>query len=192
MSPKPKRMHPPPSSHRRRFLGHCAQWLAAGTALPLATPALAALPGARRLALAHTHTLEQIALVYALGDAFVTPALDSLNHFLRDHYSGAVGQMDPQLFHLLHQVQQALGARQPFEVISGYRSPATNATLRSTRAGGVAQHSLHMDGKAIDVRLPGVPLADLRDAARSLRGGGVGFYPREQFVHIDTGRVRHW
>ena len=77
-------------------------------------------------------------------------------------------------------------------MISGYRSPGTNATLRSTREGGVAKHSLHMDGKAIDVRLPGVPLADLRDAARSLRGGGVGFYPREQFVHIDTGRVRHW
>ena len=88
--------------------------------------------------------------------------------------------------------RNALGTQQPFEVISGYRSPGTNATLRSTREGGVAKHSLHMDGKAIDVRLPGVPLADLRDAARSLRGGGVGFYPREQFVHIDTGRVRHW
>ena len=185
-------MTPPQPSPRRRFLGHCAQWLATGTALPLATPSLAALPGARHLALDHTHTREQIALVYALGDTFLTPALASLNHFLRDHYSGEVGPMDPQLFDLLHRVQQALGTQQPFEVISGYRSPGTNATLRSTREGGVAKHSLHMDGKAIDVRLPGVSLADLRDAARSLRGGGVGFYPREQFVHIDTGRVRHW
>jgi uncharacterized protein YcbK (DUF882 family) len=193
MIPTPKHMHtPPPSSHRRRFLGHCAQWLVAGTALPLATPALAASPDARSLTLAHTHTNEQIALVYALGDAFITPALDSLNHFLRDHYNGAVGQMDPALFHLLHHVRRTLGTSEPFEVISGYRSPATNATLRGTRAGGVAKHSLHMDGKAIDVRLPGVPLADLRDAARSRRAGGVGFYPREQFVHIDTGRVRHW
>lgn len=186
-------MHtPPPPSLRRQFLGHCAQWLVAGTALPLATSALATSPDARSLALAHTHTRERIALVYALGDAFITPALDSLNHFLRDHYSGAIGQMDPELFHLLHAVRRELGANQPFEVISGYRSPATNATLRSTRAGGVAKHSLHMDGKAIDVRLPGVPLADLRDAARSMRAGGVGFYAREQFVHIDTGRVRHW
>ena len=192
MSPSPKRMHPPMPTHRRRFLGHCAQWLVAGTALPLATSARASVPDARQLALEHTHTREQIALVYALGDAFVTQALGSLNHFLRDHYSGEVGQMDPQLFHLLHQVRQELGTQQPFQVISGYRSPATNATLRNTRGGGVAKHSLHMDGKAIDVRLPGVPLADLRDAARSLGGGGVGFYPHEQFVHIDTGRVRHW
>ncbi|OJX30155.1 MAG: twin-arginine translocation pathway signal protein [Burkholderiales bacterium 68-12] len=185
-------MTPPLPSPRRRFLGHCARWLAAGAALPQAAPALAALPDARHLALEHTHTREQIALVYALGESFLAPALESLNHFLRDHYSGAVGPMDPQLFHLLHRVRQELGAQQPFQVISGYRSPGTNATLRETRGGGVARRSLHMDGKAIDVRLPGVSLADLRDAARSLRGGGVGFYPREQFVHIDTGRVRHW
>ena len=77
-------------------------------------------------------------------------------------------------------------------MISGYRCPATNTTLRNTRGGGVARRSLHMDGKAIDVRLPGVPLADLRDAALSLGMGGVGFYPREQFVHVDTGPVRRW
>ncbi|MGE4376958.1 MAG: YcbK family protein, partial [Burkholderiaceae bacterium] len=80
----------------------------------------------------------------------------------------------------------------PFEVISGYRSPATNNTLRNTRGGGVAKHSLHMVGKAIDVRLPGVPLTELRDAALSLRQGGVGFYPSAQFVHLDTGPVRRW
>ena len=88
--------------------------------------------------------------------------------------------------------RQELGTQQPFEVISGYRSPATNDTLRSTRGGGVAKHSLHMVGKAIDVRLPGVPLTELRDAALSLRQGGVGFYPSEQFVHLDTGPVRRW
>lgn len=177
---------------RRRFLGHGAQWLMAGAALPLAAPALAALPDARSLSFDHTHTSEHIALVYALDDVFVTPALSSLNHFLRDHYSGEVGQIDPQLFNLLHHVRQELGVQTPFQVISGYRSPKTNATLRSTRGGGVAKHSLHMDGQAIDVRLPGVPLADLRDAALSLRLGGVGFYPRDQFVHLDTGRVRNW
>ena len=184
---------------RRQFLGRslgAAQIAMAGVLLPATgramTASAAAAERARRLSFHHLHTLESTALVYARGDQYVPAALTHLNHFLRDHYSGEVGPMDPQLFDLLHRVQQALGTQQPFEVISGYRSPGTNATLRSTREGGVAKHSLHMDGKAIDVRLPGVPLADLRDAARSLRGGGVGFYPREQFVHIDTGRVRHW
>ena len=118
-------------------------------------------------------------------------ALTSLNRFLRDHYSGEIGPIDPQLFDLLHQVQQLVGSTRPFEVISGYRCAATNATLRETRGGGVAKHSLHMEGRAIDVRLPGVALADLRDAAVTLKAGGVGFYPG-QFVHIDTGRVRRW
>ena len=89
---------------------------------------------------------------------------------------------------------QALGGSVPlpYHIISGYRGPLTNARLRSTRGGGVAKRSLHMEGKAIDVRLPGVPLAELRDAALSLKAGGVGYYPRDQFVHIDTGRVRAW
>jgi uncharacterized protein YcbK (DUF882 family) len=88
-------------------------------------------------------------------------------------------------------VHQLVGATQPFQVISGYRSPATNETLRVTRGGGVARQSLHTEGRAIDVRLPGVALGDLRDAAVSLRAGGVGFYAG-QFVHLDTGRVRRW
>ena len=89
-------------------------------------------------------------------------------------------------------MRRELGVQTPFQVISGFRSPKTNANLRSTRGGGVAKRSLHMDGQAIDVRLPGVELSDLRDAALSLRLGGVGFYPRDQFVHLDTGRVRNW
>jgi uncharacterized protein YcbK (DUF882 family) len=177
---------------RRRFLHRSAQFLMAGSALPLAPPSMAALPGARSLSLDNTHTSERIALVYALGEQFVPQALTNLNHFLRDHYSGEVGLMDPLLFDLLHRLRQELGVQEAFQVISGYRSAATNSTLRNTRGGGVAKHSLHMDGKAIDVRLPGVPLADLRDAALSLRLGGVGFYPHEQFVHVDTGRVRTW
>src|SRR5690606_10964590 len=119
-------------------------------------------------------------------------SLGLLNRFLRDHYSGEVGRIDPQLFDLLHRVRGLLGANTPFEVISGYRSEATNDRLRSTRGGGVATRSLHMDGRAIDVRLPGVPLADLRDAALSMKAGGVGYYPGGRFVHIDTGRVRRW
>lgn len=180
------------ASARRRFLHHGARLAAAGALPGLSAPARASVPGVRGLALVHTHTHEQIDLVYAVDERYVPDALGSLNHFLRDHYTGDVGRIDPQVFDLLYRVQQALGSSRAFEVISGYRCPATNTRLRETRGGGVATRSLHMEGRAIDVRLPGVPLADLRDAALSLRAGGVGFYARDQFVHIDTGRVRAW
>jgi uncharacterized protein YcbK (DUF882 family) len=175
---------------RRRFLKHSA--LAAASALPLARHARASVaPGGRELSMVHTHTGERIAIVYAIGQAYRPDALDVLNRFLRDHYSGAIAPIDPRLFDLLHQVKSLVGGTQPFAVVSGYRSAATNETLRTTRGGGVARHSLHIEGRAIDVRLPGVSLADLRDAAASLKAGGVGYY-RDQFVHIDTGRVRRW
>jgi uncharacterized protein YcbK (DUF882 family) len=190
---RPKLISLQPS--RRSFLHRSAQAMLLGGALGLAgRSARAAAPSARSLVLDHTHTRERIDLVYASGEHYLPQALGSLNHFLRDHYSGDVGQIDPQLFDLLHAVRLALGSGAPlsYQIISGYRSPLTNARLRSTRGGGVASHSLHMDGMAIDVRLPGVPLAELRDAALSLKAGGVGYYPRDQFVHIDTGRVRSW
>lgn len=95
--------------------------------------------------------------------------------------------IDPNLFDLLHRVRRELGVSQSFEVISAYRCPTTNESLRTTRSGGVAQRSLHMDGKAIDIRLPGVPLSDLRDVALSLRAGGVGYYPGEQFLQYRPG-----
>ena len=174
---------------RRHFLKRSA--LAAASALPLARKAQASVPPRRELALVHTHTHERIALVYAVEQAYMPAALTTLNRFLRDHYSGDVAPIDPRLFDLLHRVNALVGGTQPFEVISGYRSPATNERLRSTRGGGVARHSLHLEGRAIDVRLPGVPLADLRDAAVSLKMGGVGYYAG-QFVHVDTGRVRRW
>jgi uncharacterized protein YcbK (DUF882 family) len=180
------------SPSRRRFLHHAAGLAATGALPAIATPARAASPGSRSLAFSHTHTRERIELVYAHDQDYVAPALASLNHFLRDHYSGEVGTIDPRMFDLLHRVQSLLGVQRAFEVISGYRCPATNLRLKQTRAGGVATGSLHMEGRAIDVRLPGVPLAELRDAALQLRAGGVGFYPREQFVHIDTGAVRRW
>jgi uncharacterized protein YcbK (DUF882 family) len=185
-------MNMPLQSARRRFLRQAA--LAAAGALPAlsATTARASAPGLRGLAMAHTHTGERVDIVFAVEDRYVPEALGSLNRFLRDHYTGDVGLIDPAVFDLLHRVQQVLGSEREFEVISGYRCPATNTRLRETRGGGVARHSLHMEGRAIDVRLPGVPLADLREAALSLRSGGVGFYPREEFVHLDTGRVRDW
>jgi len=196
-------MTKPPPVHRRHVLRSCAR--AAALALPGWTgfagaaqaSAVAALPAERALALRHLHTRESLSpLVYAQADVYLSPALQTLNHFLRDHYSGDVGVMDPRLFDLLHRVQATLGGRaaslSTYEVISGYRAPATNQHLKATRGGGVAQRSLHMDGRAIDVRLPGVPLAELRDAARALKAGGVGYYPRDGFVHLDTGRVRAW
>jgi uncharacterized protein YcbK (DUF882 family) len=181
-----------PAPTRRRFLHHTAR-LAAAAGLPsVALSARARAPGARTLAFTHTHTRESIELVYAQGEQYLPLALASLNRFLRDHYTGTVGHIDPRMFDLLHQVQGVLGSRASFEVISGYRCAATNSRLREQRSGGVARHSLHMEGRAIDVRLPGVSLPDLRDAALQLGAGGVGFYPREQFVHLDTGRVRSW
>jgi len=169
---------------------------ATALALPLlAPPARAGAPSLaadRALSLAHTHTGERLATTYAVDHRYLPTALGTLDHFLRDHYSGTIGRMDPRLFDLLHTVHARLRSQAPFEVISGYRSPHTNARLRERGGGGVARRSLHMDGQAIDVRLGDVPLADLRDAALELRAGGVGYYARERFVHIDTGRVRSW
>ena len=181
------------SKHSRRgFLHHAARLVVGGATLPFAQKALAALPKTRSLAFDHTHTGERISLIYAVDDQYVPDSLVAFNHLLRDHYSGQVGAIDPRLFDLLHQLQQTLGVEEAFSVISGYRDPATNSMLQRTRGGGVAKHSLHMEGKAIDIRLAGVPLEDLRDASLSLKLGGVGFYPREQFVHVDTGRLRNW
>lgn len=179
-----------PPSDRRRFLR-----LVAVAEVPLVAPAArASMPAERRLALVHTHTRERVNLAYAASERYIPAAMATLDRFLRDHYSGDVGRIDAQLFDLLYRVRRELGASDevPFEIISGYRAPTTNARLRESRGGGVARHSLHMEGRALDIRLPAVPLADLRDAALALRAGGVGFYAREQFVHVDTGRVRAW
>lgn len=182
-----------PQRHSRRlFLSHAARLAVAGAVLPMARPALASLPNARSLEFDHTHTGERLSVVFAVGNHFVPEALGTLNRFLRDHYSGEIGNIDPQLFDLLFQARRELGTDQPFQVISGYRCETTNSRLRNTRGGGVARQSLHMLGQAIDVRIPGVPLADLRDAATAQKAGGVGFYPRNKFVHIDTGKVRYW
>jgi uncharacterized protein YcbK (DUF882 family) len=182
----------PHKQSRRVFLGQAVRLVVAGTVLPAAKPVLAALPNARSLEFVHLHTGEHLSVVFAIGDHYRPDALNALNHFLRDHYSGEVGRIDPQLFDLLFQTRQELDCSQPVEVYSGYRCATTNTQLRNNRGGGVARQSLHMEGKAIDIRLPGVPLADLRDAAISLGVGGVGFYPRNHFVHLDTGRVRYW
>ena len=145
----------------------------------------------RRLALQNTHTGEKIDCCYWENGKYVPDAVAALNKVLRDHRSGDVHMMDAGLYDILAALQAKTESRGPFQIISGYRSPKTNAMLNS-KSSGVAKHSLHMDGKAMDVRLPGVQLAHLRNAALTLKKGGVGYYPTSNFVHVDTGRVRQW
>ncbi|NLY26972.1 MAG: DUF882 domain-containing protein [Alcaligenaceae bacterium] len=177
---------------RRRVLG-AFSGLALVGASPMVSSTTFHRPTRQRdLAMNHTHTNERLDLVYAVGQRYLPQALVNLDHFLRDHYSGIVGSMDPGLYDIMHKIRLELKVKTPFHIISGYRSPDTNEHLRVSRGGGVARRSLHMDGKAIDLRIPGVPLKEVRDAALSLNAGGVGYYPRDRFIHIDTGKVRSW
>ena len=142
----------------------------------------------------HTHTNERLDIVYRRGDVYLPEALDRLDYYLRDYRTGDVHQYDPRLFDLLHELTRSLG--RPYaeiNVVCGYRTPSTNEFLRSRSVHtGVAQHSLHMQAAAIDIRLPGVPTSQLRDAAVALHLGGVGYYRASDFVHVDVGRVRRW
>ncbi len=174
--------------------------LRAGLALTIAVPALvmpvsgqasAAPAGARELSFHSLHTGEKLSARYWSNGRFRMPALRRLNHIMRDWRTGEVTRMDPDLLHLLHALRREVDSSEPFQIISAYRSPKTNAML-AARGGGVARKSLHMRGMAIDVRLADVPLSNLRRAARSLRRGGVGYYPRTGFLHLDTGRARNW
>lgn len=145
-----------------------------------------------RLRLYHTHTNQRLDVVYRRGDQYVPGAIQELESFLRDHRTGDVHHFDPRLFDLLHDLATSLGRPDSeIDVVCGYRTPWSNNFLRS-RSPAVARHSLHMQAMAIDIRVPGVNTAALRDAALGLHRGGVGYYAREQFVHVDVGRVRRW
>ena len=165
--------------------------VAGGAGLGFTTPTLAAAKAPGELAFAHTHTGERVRVVYADGGRYLDEGLAELNRFLRDWRTGEVYPIDPRVLDVLHAARTALKPDGVFELISGYRSPKTNDALRS-KSGGVAKRSLHMQGRALDVRLPGVETRDLRDFFLGLRQGGVGYYARSNFVHIDTGRVRRW
>ena len=145
----------------------------------------------RAITLHNIHTGESLKTVYWSEGRYHASVMKQLNHLLRDHYSGDVHIMDPQVIDLLSALQQRLQVHRPFQIISGYRSPKTNAWLASM-SDGVAQHSLHMEGKAVDIRLEGVSVRALGRAARGLKAGGVGQYPESDFVHVDVGRVRTW
>lgn len=144
------------------------------------------------LSFRHTHTDECLELVYRRGEIYVPTALAKINLLMRDFRTGDVVAMDPAMLDILHEVGNRCGSHH-FEIISAYRSPATNSFLRRRRRGsGVARHSFHLEGRAIDVRIPGVDSTRVRDIALELGLGGVGYYPVEDFVHLDTGPVRTW
>jgi uncharacterized protein YcbK (DUF882 family) len=164
--------------------------------MPLGHHAGASVPSDReyRLRFYHTHTGERLNVVYRRGDQYIPSALDELDRYLRDHRTGDVRHFDPRLFDLLHDLTASLGdSNGEIDVICGYRTPWSNEFLRTRSAHtGVAQHSLHMQAQAIDIRLPGIPTSRLRDAALRLHRGGVGYYRSSDFVHVDVGRVRRW
>lgn len=147
--------------------------------------------GERKLKLYNLHTGESVNATYWAEGGYIDDELAAINKVLRDYRTGEVKQIDPRLLDKLYHLQTKVDKTGAFHVISGYRSAATNARLH-TKSKGVAKRSLHMQGRAIDVRLPGVDLKSLRHAALKLRAGGVGYYPRSDFVHLDTGRTRKW
>ncbi|HEV2559684.1 MAG TPA: DUF882 domain-containing protein [Microvirga sp.] len=145
----------------------------------------------RTISFFHTHTRETITVTFRRNGAYDERALEQLNWFLRDWRSNETTKMDPRLFDILWEMQREMGTDAPLHVISAYRSPTTNGALRR-RSGGVADNSLHMAGKAIDIRLPGTDTARVRATAMRVQYGGVGYYPGSDFVHVDTGSVRAW
>lgn len=147
----------------------------------------------RQLSFFHTHTGKRLDIVYSRNGEYIPEALDRINRFLSDFRTGDVTDIDPTLLDLIYDVRDELGSDGTYEVISAYRSPVTNEMLRNRGTNsGVAKNSQHTHGRAIDVRLEGVATNVLRDQALAMQRGGVGYYESSDFVHMDTGRVRHW
>jgi len=178
-------MHERTRLSRRTFLT-----LTSLAAMEMALPGQGWSARAAEISFIHTHTGERLKIPYQGPGNRDSRVLEALNWFLRDFRTGEVHPIDPRLLDILYQVRRELGGG-AFAVISGYRSPATNAMLRK-RSGGVARRSLHMEGRAIDIRLSGVATRRIRACAMNMRCGGVGYYAKSDFVHLDTGRVRYW
>ncbi|MEW8507270.1 MAG: DUF882 domain-containing protein [Candidatus Thiodiazotropha sp.] len=189
MTHTPKRVLENPCFSRRRFLRGCA---ALGGML-VASPLLAAQSEgeSRILAFRHTHTGERKRVTYWRDGEYLKENLQLLDHLLRDHRTGESIAMDRTLLDMLYRLQQGIDGGSEFEIISAYRSPKTNKMLRN-KSNGVAKRSLHMQGRAIDVRLCGCDLKELRDRAVAMKAGGVGYYPKSNFIHVDTGHFRYW
>lgn len=145
----------------------------------------------RELSFYNTHTGEKVSATFWSDGKYLSDGIEEINWLLRDHRANLANPMDPKLLDLLHQLQAKVGHQGEFHVISGYRSPATNKMLNK-KSSGVAKRSHHMLGQAIDIRIPGFDTHQLRNAAVALKGGGVGYYAKSDFIHLDVGRVRRW
>lgn len=177
---------------RRGFLKGFAA-TAAGLYVPKSFATLAHMPHehGRSVALHHLHTGEKVKLTYWEKGEYLSESLAEVNRILRDFRTGEEHPIDPLLLDMLHTLRLRTGRKAPFEIISGYRSPKTNNMLRA-QSNGVAKRSLHMQGRALDIRQPGTDLRQLHRAAVELKVGGVGLYSKSDFIHVDTGRVRYW
>jgi len=177
---------------RRQFILKAVQAVA-GCLLP--STLLAAAPpaygNARSLSFYSLHTREHLKVCFFRDGRYQPQALQQIDYILRDHRTGEIKPIQRPLLALLFELSQQLKPAARFHVISGYRSPTTNAKLRE-RSSGVAGGSLHMQGKAIDIRVPGLAASELHQICLELKKGGVGYYPKSDFVHVDTGRVRYW
>ncbi len=181
---------------RRKFLQHAGIAAFAAGAGVMAQPSVAAAidgakPDAKRIAFENLHTGEDLDVEFFGDQGYVATAMSSIETVLRDFRTGGLHPIDPRLMDYLHHVAHSFGMYPRFQVISGYRSPQTNAMLHA-RSSGVASHSLHMQGRAIDIRFADVDCAVLAERARGLRRGGVGYYRASNFVHLDTGSLRSW
>lgn len=183
---------------RRGFLGVVAGAMAGGAFAMSPTSAAASSfsraildSGKRYISLRHIHTGETFSGVYRIGDQYIYKAFEEINTLMRDFRTGDVYPIDPRLVDTLWQINQKSGSKYPFQVLSGFRSPKTNLRLAKNTE-GVATNSFHMSGQAIDIRLPYFKTAGLRDIAVGLRGGGVGYYEKSDFIHVDTGNFRTW
>ncbi len=176
---------------RRRLLSTAGMMAGASAAGILKSVAAEESAGSRRIVLRNLHAPESLDIVYRRGNDYVPEAIAAIQVLLRDYRTGAQHPIDAPLMDYLFEVAHLAGAPPVFSVISGYRSPQTNEMLHE-RNGGVASHSLHMEGRAIDVRLHGVDCASLAGKALAMQRGGVGYYNRSDFVHLDTGRFRTW
>ena len=162
--------------------------------VPLGISSTSASASARstwRVAFRHAHTGESFNGVYRVGDKYLPEAFERLNYILRDFRTGEVFPMDPRVIDIMALVQKKANARSPIDIFSGYRSPKTNNRLRKSTS-GVAKNSFHMYGQALDMHINGYSTRNLRNVAMGLRAGGVGYYPKSQFVHVDTGSIRSW
>ena len=148
-------------------------------------------PGYKTLSFEHTHTGEKLKLTYFERGNYIKDALQEINYLLRDFRTDDIHPIDTALLDQLFDLKQTIGLNKPFHIISGYRSPFTNAQLRK-HSHGVAEHSFHMQGRAIDIRVEGVSSKMIRNASLAMAQGGVGYYPRNNFVHLDSGRFRTW